>query len=163
MTFVQSLDLEAQSSGEVFFVAEHHVDKGSERAIYFLRFWFSSDGFPERAAIIQIIRDDGSRALGGLHCFSCYLRSCFRQRAKNPAGVKPARALFDKDCFPVNLAGLELRNGRVPAIRTSESGAHAKPTLGEIQAVADRAADAVIFDPADMAEIDAALKHQIFY
>src|SRR5438093_9342122 len=110
MTFVQSLDLEAQSSGEVFFVAEHHVDKGSERAIYFLRFWFSSDGFPERAAIIQIIRDDGSRALGGLHCFSCYLRSCFRQRAKNPAGVKPARALFDKDCFPVDLAGLELRN-----------------------------------------------------
>src|SRR5207245_11666670 len=96
MTFVQSLDLEAQSSGEVFFVAKHHVDKGSERAIYFLRFWFSSDGFPERAAIIQIIRDDGSRALGGLHRLARHLRSCFRERAKDAACMTQARALLDR-------------------------------------------------------------------
>src|SRR5437660_4166448 len=116
MTFVQSLDLEAQSSGEVFFVAEHHVDKGSERAIYFLRFRFSSDGFPERAAIIQIVRDDGSRALGRFHRFSRHLRSCFRERAENAAGMKPTRAFFDKDFFPIDLAGLEVRNRRMPAI-----------------------------------------------
>src|SRR5437899_203808 len=161
VAFVRSLDLEAERGGEVFFIAEHHVDKRGERAIYFLRFRLSSDGFPERAAIIQIVRNDGSCAFGGLRRFSRHLRSCFRERAKNSPGMKPARAFLDKDLFPIDIPRLELGNRGVPAIRTSERSAHAKPTLGEIQPVADRASDAVVFDPADMAEIDAALKHQI--
>src|SRR6266446_3548761 len=159
VAFVHSLDLEAERGGEVLFVAEHHVDKRSERAIYFLRFRFSSDGLPQRAAVIQVIRDHGPRALGGLHRFSRHSRSCFRERAKDSARVKPARAFFGKDFFPIDIAGLELGNRRVPAIRTSKRGAHAKPALGEIQAVADRAADAVVFDPTDMTQIDAALEH----
>src|SRR5256885_3185161 len=75
--------------------------------------------------------------------------------------MKPACAFFDNDFFPIDLARLELRNRRVPAIRTSERGAHAKSASCEIQDVADCAADAVVLDPADMAEIDAALEHQI--
>src|SRR5438552_8885361 len=161
VAFVHSIDPEAERGGEIFFIAEHHVDKGCQRAIYFLRFRFSSDGFPERTAIIQIVRDDGSRTLGRFHRLPRHVRSRFRQRSTNTAGMKPARAFLDKDSFPIDLAGLEVRNRRVPAIRTSERGAHAKSALGEIQAVADRAADAVVLDPADMAEIDAALEHQI--
>src|SRR5260370_19545877 len=151
MALVSSLDLEAERGGEVFFVAEHYVNKRSERAIYFLRFRFSSDRVPERATVVQVIGDDCACALGGLHRLSRHLRSCLRKRAKDSAGVKPLRTLFDKDLLPINVTGLELRNRGMSPIRAPQRSAHAKPTLGEIQAVADRAADTIVFDPTDMA------------
>jgi hypothetical protein len=48
------------------------------------------------------------------------------------------------------------------AIRTSHSRAHAKSTLGKIQSVAHRSADAVVRHPADQRAIDSSLQHQIF-
>ena len=59
------------------------------------------------------------------------------------------------------VARLQLRDGRVPAIRAAQRGAHAKAALGEVEAVAHGAADAVVLDPLH-ALFDAALEHQVF-
>src|SRR4029077_6593282 len=75
--------------------------------------------------------------------------------------MKPPRAFFDKDLLPIDVARLELRNGRMSPIRTSQRSAHAKSALGEIQAVSNGAADAIVFNPANVTLIDAALEHQI--
>src|SRR5205823_6029020 len=49
----------------------------------------------------------------------------------------------------------------MPTIRTTQSSAHAKASLGEIQPVTHSAAYAVILDPFDMRLIDSALIDQI--
>src|SRR5260370_35753828 len=128
MALVSSLDLEAERGGEVFFVAEHYVNKRSERAIYFLRFRFSSDRVPERATVVQVIGDDLACALGGLHRLSRHLRSCLRKRAEDAASVKPACAFFNKDPLPIDVTGLKLRNCGMSAIRTSKPLTHTEPT-----------------------------------
>src|SRR5229473_2986666 len=159
MAFVHPLNLEAKRGGEVFFVAKHHVNKRSKRTIYFLRFRFSSDRVPERTAVVQVIGDDGACSLCSLHRLSRHLRSCLRKRAKNAAGVKPSRALFDKDLLPIDVTRLELRNGGMSPVRTPQRSTRAKSALGEIQAVSNGAAHAVVIDPTDMTLIDAALEH----
>ena len=49
------------------------------------------------------------------------------------------------------------------SVGATEGCAHSKPSLGEIQTVADRAAYPVVWHPADITTIDVALHHQIFY
>src|SRR5712692_1088708 len=60
------------------------------------------------------------------------------------------------------MAGLELRDGGVAAIRTTEGGAYAESALGEIQSVAHGAADAIVGHPAYVFLADAALQHEVF-
>ena len=57
--------------------------------------------------------------------------------------------------------GVELRDGGVAAIGAAERRADAEAALGEVEPVADRAADAVVLDPRH-ALLDAALEHQVF-
>ena len=99
--------------------------------------------------------------LCGLYRFARHLRRRLRERAKNSAGVKPARALCSENPFPVNVAGLQLRNRRMPTIRTTQSSANPKASLGEIQPVTHTTAHAVILDPFEMRLIDSALINQI--
>ena len=66
------------------------------------------------------------------------------ERAEDSAGVEPARAVLAEDFVPVDVAGLELRDGGVAAIVGAQCGAHAEAAFGEVQAVACRAADAVM-------------------
>src|SRR5690242_16560235 len=75
--------------------------------------------------------------------------------------MEPARAVLSEDFVPVNPAGLKLRGGGVASIGTAGGGANAESALGEIQAVAHTAADAVELDPADQRLVDAALVNQI--
>src|SRR5260370_27630263 len=116
MALVSSLDLEAERGGEVFFVAEHYVNKRSERAIYFLRFRFSSDRVPERATVVQVIGDDRACALRVLHRLSRHLRSCLRKRAEDAASVTPASAFFIKDPLPIDATGLKPTNRDIAPI-----------------------------------------------
>ena len=85
------------------------------------------------------------------------------KRAEDAAGVKPARALAAEDVVPIDLAGLQLRNRGMAAIRAAERGAHAEAALGEVQAVAHRAAHAVVRHPAHQRLIDAALVDQVLH
>src|SRR3982074_3599023 len=76
--------------------------------------------------------------------------------------MEPAHAFFHKNFAPINLAGPKLRHGGVPAIRTTQWGACPKSAFGKIETVAHRAAHAIVISPAHMAQINAALKHEVF-
>src|SRR6266849_666744 len=60
------------------------------------------------------------------------------------------------------MAGLELRDGGVAAIRTTEGGAYAEAAFGKIQSVSHGAADAIVGHPAYVFLTDAALQHEVF-
>ena len=84
----------------------------------------------------------------GLHGLDSNIGRGFRERAEDAAGVEPARAVLAENFIPINVAGLQLRHRGVAAVGATERGAHAESALGEIQAVAHRAADAVVGHPA---------------
>src|SRR6266481_9520990 len=75
--------------------------------------------------------------------------------------MKPARALFAKNLIPIDVAGLQLRDGRVPAIVTSQRRAHAEAALRKIEAVARRAAHAIVFHPTYQRLVYPALVNEI--
>ena len=62
---------------------------------------------------------------------------------------------------PVEVAGLKLADGGVAAVRHADRAAEAEATLGEIEAVADGAPDAIVLAPADEIRGDAALHDKI--
>ncbi len=63
---------------------------------------------------------------------------------------------------PVEVAGLDLADGGVAAVGAADGRAHAEAALGEVEAVADLAADAVVGNPLDEGGIDAALQDKVF-
>ena len=69
--------------------------------------------------------------------------------SEDPAGVKPADTNFPEELLPVDIARLELAGGRVAAVGHADGPADSEATLGEIESVADRAANAVIIAPLD--------------
>ncbi len=100
--------------------------------------------------------------LRGHHRLARDERRRLRQRREDAARVQPARALLAEDQVPVDLAGLHLRGGAVAAVGAADRGAHAEAALGEVEAVPDAAADAVVGHPAHVALVDAALQDQVF-
>ena len=74
---------------------------------------------------------------------------------------KVAHAQLAEDVLPVDVARLELRRRRVAAIRIADRAPDAEPAFGEIEAVADRAADAVVLAPLDEVGGHAALHDEI--
>src|SRR5205823_6455353 len=108
------------------------------------------DAFPQRLAVVQVIRNDCSVLLRDLDCLARNRESAFRERTKDSSGVKPARAFFAEDLFPIDVARLQLRHRRMSSIRTTNSAAHAKSTFGEIQSIADCPSDAIVRNPTDM-------------
>src|SRR5579863_6377661 len=76
--------------------------------------------------------------------------------------MKPPRTVLGEDFVPIDVSGFHLRNRSMPAIRTSEGSANAKPSLGKIQAVAHASADRVIRHPAHVFLVHAPLQHQVF-
>ena len=48
------------------------------------------------------------------------------------------------------------------AVGTAGGGADSEAAFGEVEAVADIAADAIVLDPFEQGEVDAALEHEVF-
>src|SRR3954468_23623439 len=115
MMFVDASDGKTECGGEIFFISQHDINVRSKAAIDFLGLGLSSNGFPKRCAVVQIIGDDCSGFLGRLHRFQCYLRSGLGECAEDSPSMEPPRAVLAKDLLPIDLAGPELGCGCVPA------------------------------------------------
>src|ERR1700754_54185 len=161
MMFVEPLDFETQRGGEVFFIADHHVDEWGQFAVNSDRSFAATDRTPQRVAIIKIVRNDRAVFLRRFHRLARDSRCCFRQRTEDAAGVKPARAFVTEDLVPIDIAGLELRHGRVTAIGTTGSGTYAETAFGEVQSVAHRASDTIKLHPLHVRLVHAALINQV--
>ncbi len=151
----------AERGREIFFIAEHDIHERSDAAVDFLSPLLSAERSPQRITIVQVIGDDHAVFSRAIHCFDGHFRSCLGQRAEDPPGMKPARALFPENRLPIDLTRLECGHRRVAAIRAAQRCSHAKTPLGEIEAIANGPADSVIVHPADQRGIDAALVNQV--
>src|SRR5215469_4055105 len=100
-------------------------------------------------------------ATRGLQGLECNLRRGLRECAKDAAGVEPARPKRSEYLFPIEVAGLELRDCGMAAIGAAESGAYAIAALGEVQAVSDGTADAVVFHPAHQRLVHTSLVNEV--
>ena len=89
------------------------------------------------------------------------LRRGVAEGGEDAAGVQPPDADLAEDVVPVEIAGFELAGGGVAAVGNADGAAHAEAPLGEIQAVAHRAADAVERRPFDEFGVHAALENKI--
>src|SRR6266852_4984129 len=75
--------------------------------------------------------------------------------------MKPARALLSKDLLPIDVARLQLGDRGVSAIVTSQRCTRAESTLREIEAVARRAAHAIVLHPPHQRLVHPALVNEI--
>ena len=75
--------------------------------------------------------------------------------------MKPTDAEFTKNVVPIEVTGLELRGGGVAAIGIADGAAEAKAALGEVETIADGAADAVVLAPLDEIGGDPALHDEV--
>ena len=159
---VGTFDFEAERSREVFFVTDHYVHVLGDLAVDLLGFLEAADGLPERRAIIQIVRNDGAMLLGGFHGLDGHLGRRLGEGREDASRVEPADAQRTEEVFPVEVTGLNLRGGGVAAVWDADSATDAEAPFGEVEAVADRSADAIIFTPFDIIGIHAALHDEIF-
>ena len=77
--------------------------------------------------------------------------------------MEPAGAPLAEDLLPVHVSRLQLGNGGIGAVGDAQRAAHAVAPLGEVQAVAHLAADAVIGHPLDHGGVHAALENQVLH
>jgi hypothetical protein len=67
-----------------------------------------------------------------------------------------------EDRIPIDLTGRELGHSSVSSIGTTQSRAHAKPALCEIEAVSSLAPNSVVRKPLQARGVDTSLQNQIF-
>src|ERR1039458_326039 len=100
-----AFDMDAEHGREVFLVAEKKIDLADQFAVHFLGLGVAADGFPERIAEVEVKRDRGTVASGGVHCFSGNRGGGGGQSGEDAAGVEPAGAiLLAEDGFPFEIA-----------------------------------------------------------
>ena len=75
--------------------------------------------------------------------------------------MEPTDTEFSEDVVPIDIARLELGCGGVATVRISHRATHAETALGEIEAIAHIAADAVVLAPLDEIRGDATLHDEI--
>jgi len=159
--FVDPLDLEPEGGGKILLVADHDIDIGRDGAVDRARPFDPADALPERGAVIEVVGDHRLVAPGRSHRLEDDIGGGFREGGEDAAGVEPAHPLHPEELLPVDLAGFELRGGGMAAVAAAGRPAHTKTALGKVEAVAHRAADAVVGDPLDPARINPALKDKI--
>ena len=89
------------------------------------------------------------------------LRGGFGQCGKDATGVEPAGSELAEDVVPVVVAGFELRGGAVSTVGIADGSTDAESSLGEVQAISNRAADAVVLAPFDELGVHPALHDEI--
>src|ERR1039458_8794533 len=100
--------------------------------------------FKDRIAEVEVVGDGRAVSAGCVHGFHSNLGRGCGERGKDAACMEPARAVGGaKDSFPVEVAGFNLGYGCMAAVGASGSRTHTVAALGEIEPVADRAADEV--------------------
>src|SRR5947209_15528921 len=119
-------------------------------AVEFLMLGISSDRFPERGAVVQIVGNDRAILLSGFHRLFSDQRCCLGQCAKNPPGMEPSGSVSREDLPPVDVTGPELGNCGVSAVGTANGRANSEATFGKVQPVTYRAANPVIRNPANV-------------
>ena len=158
---IHSLHFEAEGCCEVLFVADHDIDILGDLAIHLAGLGLTADGFPERGSVIEVVAHNRAVLLGSGDRFDGDLCGGFGQSGKDATGVEPTGAELAEDVVPVVVAGFELRGGAVSTVGIADGTTNAESSLGEVQAVSNRAADAVVLAPFDELGVHPTLHDEI--
>ena len=158
---IHSLHFEAEGCCEILFVADHHIDILGDLAIHLAGLGLTADGFPERGSVIEVVAHNRAVLLGGSYRFDGDLRGGFGQSGKDATGVEPTGAELAEDVIPVVVSGFELRGGAIATVGIADRATDAESALGEVQAIAHGAADAVILAPFDELGVHPTLHDEI--
>ena len=79
---VDALDLEAQAGGEVFLVAEHHVDTRGQTAVDLAGTFHPAEPLPETGPVVEVVGDDGAVPRSGLDGLLDHVGSRLRERRR---------------------------------------------------------------------------------
>jgi hypothetical protein len=159
--FVGAFDVKAEAGGEVLLVADQHVDVLHQATVDFLGLFLPAEVLPQAGAVVEVVGDDRAVLFGGDHGLLDHVRRGFGEAGVDSARVEPARAIAAEDPLPVDVAALQLRNRRVPAVGGARRAARAEAALREVEAVAHAAAEAVVGPPQHVADVDAALQDEV--
>lgn len=97
--------------------------------------------------------------LNGLDGEGCRI---FRKGRIDAAGVEPADAEGAEEMVPIDISRFELGGGGISAIWVTDGASDAVAAFGEIESVADGAADAVVFPPLDEIGRNPTLEDEVF-
>ena len=159
---VDAVERVAERRREVLLVAEQHVDGLDEAGVDLGRAPGAARGRPQRRAVVEVERDDRPVPARGLHRLERQRRRVRAESApKTPPQWNQRAPSAPKIRSQSTSPGRSLRCGGVAAVGAAERGADAEAAFGEVEPVADLAADAVVREPAEVRLLDAALVDQI--
>ena len=159
---IDTLHLEAERCREILLVADHHIDMLRNLAVHLLGLREPTDALPEAGAVVEVVGNDRAVLLGRLHRLDRQGGGGRRQRCEDAARVKPPHPERAEKMLPVDIARLHLAGRRVAPVRHAHRATDAEAAFGEIEAVTNRAADAVIRLPLDEVGADASLHDEVF-
>src|SRR2546425_8789584 len=107
--------MEAETSGEILPVADHHVDVLGDLLVDCLRAFLTANALPKGGTIIEVIGNYGPVLLCFLDAFNHQRRRGVTERGEDTAGVKPTHSQPAEDVVPIEVARLELARGGVAA------------------------------------------------
>jgi Family of unknown function (DUF6119) len=152
---------EAEAGGEVLLVPDHDVDVPGQPPVDLLGAGLAADRAPQARPVVQVVRDHRPVPPGRCHRRLDDVRRGGRQRRVDAAGVQPAHAERAEQVLPVHVGRTELAGGGVAAVRDPDRPAYAEAALGEVESIADGAANAVVGHPPDERGVNAAGENQV--
>src|SRR6266516_1739889 len=115
--------MEAEASGEILLVPDHHVNVLGNLLVDRLRAFLTANALPQGGAIVEVVGNDGPVLLGFLDAFNHQRWRGVAERGEDTAGVKPAHSQLAKDVVPIEVARLELARGGIAAVRNPHRAA----------------------------------------
>lgn len=145
----------AQACGERILIADQQIAFGGDGAVGVPRGLRVRMAVPEAGAVVEIVGDRHAVPARSTHRRNCRRRAVLGQGGEDPTGMQPAHAVLAEQRVPVEGLRLQLRGRRVRAVGNAQRRTRPETTLGEVQAHAGVAADAIVVAPEDLAGIHA--------
>ena len=160
--FIHALHFETKACREIFLISNHDIDILGNVAVDLLRLGMSTNGLPERRAVIQIIGDHRTMLLGNF--YGLFNNTCtgFGQGSKNTSRMEPSDSLVAEKLLPINVPGFHLGGCGQSSIRSAYGTANAETTFGEIEPVTHRSTNAIVGNPLNPRGIHPSLQNEIF-
>src|SRR5204862_5938026 len=101
--FIHAVERVPEPGGEVFLVAEQHVDLRHELPVDGSRRLHAPARLPQRRPVVEVVRDDRAVPARRLDSLERKLCRWLGKRAEHAARVEPTRTIRTEDAVPVDV------------------------------------------------------------
>ena len=133
-----------------------------KRAVNLLRALLAAEGLPQTRPVVQVVRDDRAVPFSRDQRLLYNGRGRLRERRIDAASVKPPDAERPEDVVPIDLPCDKLTRGGMPPVRHPNRASDSESALGEVEAIARLAPNAVEGCPSNEGSVHAPLQNKVF-